>query len=194
MSKPSFADVMASPSNGRRTATTRVCFSPDINQQYAELAVRLEDALESEQRTPRHPDDKKVDTTRRLVATEPESTKIAQQMADLVENNPTAFYEVKLEQATRPEWLALRAQHAPRDGVVADRGAFNADTFPPAAVRLSLVDPEPTDEVMAFLTANLSSGEWERLTGAVWDLNEGAREVPDPKALMSLIRSGNAAS
>lgn len=192
MSKTTFADVMASAQNGRRTATTRVCFSPDINQRYAELAVRLEDAIDAERRDARRKDEQ-VDTKKRLVAGESESTRIAEQMAALVESNPTAFYEVKLEQATRPDWLALRAQHAPRDGVVADRGAFNADTFPPAAVRLSLVDPEPSDDVMAYLTENLSSGEWERLTGAVWDLNEGARDVPDPKDLMSLIRNGSAA-
>jgi hypothetical protein len=189
MSKPSFADVMSAKQNGRRTATTRVCFSPDLNQQYAELAEGLEEAIDLEQAA-RLGDPDKVNTKKRLVGNEPASTQIARKMADLIEQNPTAFYELKLEQLTRSDWMSLRTQHSPRDGVDADRGLYNADTFPPAALAASLVDPEPSEDVLRFFDENLSAGEWYRLVSHIWALNEGAREVPDPKVLSSIL-SGN---
>jgi hypothetical protein len=182
---------MASKKNGRRTSTTRVCFAPDINQRYAELEAELEEAYEEEQKSKgRDPD--AANTRKRLAGgTALRSKEIAEQMADLVVKNADSFYELKFEQATRADWLQLRNQHPPRDGNEGDAGLFNGETFPPAAVRLCLIDPEPTDDVLGFFEENLSNGEWERLALQVWLLNEGVREAPKLNGVALQILGGN---
>ena len=189
MSKPTFDQVMQSSKNGRRRVTTRVCFSPDIDEQYRQMEAELQDAYDDEQR--REKSDK-PDTTRRLAGGESKSVEIAKAMADLISENSAAFYEIVFEQARRHDWLSLMTAHPPRDGKAIDNGMFNADTFAPAAVRLCMVDPEPTDDVFAFLEENLSNGEWERLSVTVWSLNEGTRDAPKSR-LASSILNGSAA-
>jgi hypothetical protein len=184
--KPSFADVMASKNNGRRRATARVCFSPDIETRYRELEAELEDAYSAEQaRDPDKP-------SGRRLAEEPRSVQIAKQMADLIADNAESFYELVFEQARRHDWLQIRTAHPPRDGNVNDGGLFNHETFPPEAIRLCLVDPEPTDETMEFLEENLSNGEWERLSVTVWMLNEGSREAPKSRLASSILNGSGA--
>lgn len=196
---------MASAKNARRVATTRVCFSPDINQKYTELNLALDAALEAEEvakeaakiaARPRKGDG--PDTTRRLApppsVEAPDSsvsTGIAEQMKVLIEENTDAFYDVKLQALPDVEWMQLRSQHPPRDGNTDDQGVFNNDTFGQPAVFACLLDPEPTDEVKAFLADRLTHGEWERLTLLVWGLNEGTREVPKLDRALSIL-NGNA--
>jgi hypothetical protein len=193
MDKPTFADVMASKKNGRRIVTTRVCFSPDINQRYAELEEQLEEEYAKEQDAKQRSvtGEVVVNTRKRLVGGVVKSQEIAEQMAALIAENRESFYELKFQQATRTAWLALRSQHPPRDGVEEDGGIFNNTTFPVAAVTLCLVDPEPSGDVIAFLEENIGNGEWDRLALQVWLLNEGARD--DPKSDLALsILNGNA--
>lgn len=176
MSKPSFAEVMKAAGNGRRRASQFVCLSPDLADRYTDLQAQFESAIEREAAPPQ---DGAINTGRRLSGNVgPSSNDLQDQMATLIAENPTAFYELQFEQKTRDEWLALRSQHSPRDGVEEDAGLFNSETFPVESVRASLVDPEPTDEVMDFLSETLSFGEWDRIATTIWFLNEGARQVP----------------
>ena len=187
MSKPTFADVMASQKNGRRRVTARVCFSPDIDAQYRQMEAELEEAYSAEQS--RDPD--KPDTTRRL-AGEPKLVKIAKAMAELIADNAASFYELVFEQSRRHDWLQLRTAHPPRDGNANDGGMFNSDTFGPASIEACMVDPEPSAETMKFLEENLSNGEWERLTLTVWALNEGTREAPKSQLASSILNGSDA--
>ena len=183
MSK-SFADVIASEKNGRRKVTHTLILSPDLNEEHARLNEELLDALGAEKR------DRDGDTpSSRRLATKPRSTEIAEKMANLIEDNPDSCYDVVLEQARRSDWLKLRTEHPPREKVPMDGGLFNYETFPPAAVALCLLDPEPTPEVMQYLEDNLSNGEWEQLAMKVWTLNEGARDVPKSALASSIIAS-----
>ena len=186
MSKPTFADVMASQKNGRRRVTSRVCFSPDIDKQYREMEAELEAAYEVEQsRDPEKP-------SGRRLAEEPKSHQIAKQMADLIAENAESFYELVFEQARRHDWLHVRTAHPPRDGNANDAGMFNSETFGPAAIELCLVDPEPSDDTMKFFEENLSNGEWERLTLTVWALNEGTRDAPKSLLASSILNGKDA--
>ncbi len=187
MATQSFADVMASKNNGRLTATTEVCFSPVLAREFAVLEMKLEDA-ERDAVQAKKPDGP---ASKRRLGAQSASKAIAEEMSALVEANPDAFFEVKVQALPRAEWIALRNQHPPRDGVTADSGIFNSDTFGPPAVSACLVDPEPSAEVLAFLDGNLTNGEWERLTELVWFLNEGAREAPKLDRALSIL-NGNA--
>lgn len=190
MTTSPFGAVMASAKNARRVAKTRVCFSPDINIKYAELDLALNEALEAEEMAKKDRGDK-PNTTRRLAPTESASTAIAEQMKTLIDENPEAVYDVKLQALPDDEWMQLRSQHPPRDGNTDDQGVFNSDTFGKPAVFACLLDPEPTDEVRAFLADRLTHGEWERLTLMAWGLNEGTREVPKLDRALSIL-NGNA--
>ncbi len=191
MSK-SFADVMASGKNGRRRVTERVFFAAEIAEEYQALSLEYVAAKQKEEAAAATRDPEKPDTTKRLAGGDSPSTAILKQMQALVDENSDAYYDVTFEQMRRHDWLQLRTQHGPRDDVEDER-LFNTDTFPPAAVTASMLDPEPTDEVLAFFAENLSNGEWERLANIVWNLNEGVRSVPKAETdLLSLLLAGDA--
>lgn len=175
----SFENVMKSNKNGRRRSKLMVCFSAELDDQYRELQMALADAMEAEERSKAlRRDGESVDSTKRMKPSEPESDKIAQAIAQLMEDNKDSFWDLEFEQARRSDWLDLRAKHAPRDNMAMDGDAFNRETFPRAATALCLVDPEPTDEVLKFLDETLSTGEWDRISLFVLQLNEGLRNVP----------------
>lgn len=185
--KVDFAKVMAASTNGRRRSHTQLCFSSEIVAEFEALGHELNDAIAIEQVATAPADPDKVNTKKRLVGPEPASKGIAERMAALMTDHPEAFYDLEFEALERAEWLALRDQHPPRDGNPDDQGMYNTATFGPAAIRACLVDPEPSDEVMAFFDAKLSNGEWERLTMLVWSLNEGGREVPKLDLALSIL-------
>ena len=191
MSKKSFADVMKSEKNGRRRVTELVCFSVDIATEYQALSLEFVEAKRQEDKHQQAPDPDKPTSGRRL-AQKPKSVEILQQMQALVDDNSAAFYEVVFEQLPRADWLKLRAAHPPRDSHADDRGLFNAESFPLPAIVASMVDPEPTDEVVAYFESTLSNGETERLANLIWNLNEGVRSIPKGEAAMiSLLLGGN---
>jgi hypothetical protein len=184
----SFADVMKAEKNGRRRGSVTLCFNSDLDREYRELEVELEDAVAAEARAASD----ETKTSGRRVAEKPRSHQIAAQMKELREVNADAFYEVSVQALPRAEWLQLRAQHPPRDSHKdEDGGAFNSETFPPAAAAASLIDPEPTEDVLAWLEANLTSGDWNMLGILCWGLNEGTREAPKEDRASSIL-SGNA--
>lgn len=179
----SFADVMASKSNGRRRTTETVCFSPDLAEEYrAHLIAAAASKSESDRRG-RDPES----TETRRSADMPKWQTELQKAAALVEDNPDSFYDVVLEQMRRHDWLRLRTAHMPRDGHKEDEDRYNVASFPPAALAASMVDPEPTDDVISYFEDNLSSGEWNRLAVVIWNLNEGTRSVPKADQLSSIL-------
>lgn len=182
-----FADVMKSDKTGRRKHTITLCFSSEVDAQYRDLEVELGDALSAEAAVSASEDKK----SNRRLGEGAKSVQIAQAMKDIRTDNADAFYDVVVQALPRVEWLALRGQHSPRDDKESDGGAFNSETFPPAAVEASLVDPEPTEDVISWLHDNLTSGDWDRLAAAIWFLNEGSREAPKLDRALSIL-NGNA--
>lgn len=183
----SFDDVMKAADNGPRTDSVTLCFNSDLDREYRELEVELVDAERAEARAAG--EDGK---TNRRVAEKPRSHQIAARIAAIREEHPTAFYEFVLRALPKPEWLKLRSDHPPRDSHKdEDAGMFNSDTFPQAAVEACLVDPEPTLERLEWLTANLTTGDWNRLSILAWSLNEGTREAPKAERALAIL-SGNA--
>lgn len=187
--KTSFAEVMAAKTNGRRRVTEQVCFSPTLAEDYQALVIEYAAAKSEEERAAASPPPE-GGRTGRLVPVDPKPHEVLKRLAALVEDNPTAFYNVTLEQLERADWLKLRGEHPPRDSVTADRDLFNDETFPPAAIAASMIDPEPTEDVLAYFGSTLSNGEWERLAQTIWNLNEGVRSVPKVEQV-SQILGGN---
>lgn len=194
MLNPSFSDVIsANADKGRRYTTHRVCLDPDLFREHEQLMVVLGEHLASRAMAAaakdRNPD--RPNTKTRLAGSERSATATAKKIEKLIEDNPTAFYEIRLEALERSEWMALRAQHPPRDNNDDDQGLFNSETMPEVAVPASMTDPEPTADNMAFLTKKLHNGEWETMMRIVWALNEGVDDAPKA-GLASAILSGSA--
>lgn len=79
-------------------------------------------------------------------------------------------------------YLDLQVAHPPRDGVEVDkRLGLNRDTFLPALVRASIVDPDLTDEQFAALRSKVSSRQWDELWVTAQQLNR--EDVRAPKSL-----------
>lgn len=73
----------------------------------------------------------------------------------------------RLRALTRPAWTSLVAMHPPRpDNMVDAQTQFNTDTFPEAALRASLVDPDVTDDGLWQQLLNvLPDAEFDELYG-----------------------------
>ena len=187
MSK-SFAEVMKSEGNGRRTITHQLCFSTTVNEKYDDLKQKLSIAVAAGGGAR-----KGGDQPARRAIPQFNKVEIAREMAELIEANPGAFYDVILTQVRADQWQACRAEHPPRDGKPQDMGLFNVETFPRAAVVLCMVDPEPTEEILAYFDENLSHGEWQELATKALSVNEGARSRPK-STLASSILAGSASA
>ena len=92
----SFENVMKSNKNGRRRSKLMVCFSAELDDQYRELQMALADAMEAEERSKAlRRDGESVDSTKRMKPSEPESDKIAQAIAQLMEDNKDSFWDLE---------------------------------------------------------------------------------------------------
>jgi hypothetical protein len=80
-----------------------------------------------------------------------------------------------LHSVSRTKWADCLAAHPPRRGV--DRGDHNPETFQPAAVALCC--DTVTEPQAAKLAEVLPLGEWDKLWGAVVQLN--LVKLPHPK-------------
>lgn len=81
-----------------------------------------------------------------------------------------------------PSYLDLQLRHPPRPGNEVDaRVGGNRETFLPALVKASTVEPELTDGQWATLRGQLSARQWDELWVTAQQLNRG--EVLPPKSL-----------
>lgn len=97
-------------------------------------------------------------------------------------------YVFRLRGMPRHAWRELMAAHPPRkdaDGevLVEDRitGADRSTVFEPL-VRASIVDPELSDADWAKLLESLTDRQFEDLTTAAWNLNQGSVDIPFSRA------------
>lgn len=97
---------------------------------------------------------------------------IRRQMAD-------ATVEVTLTAMPRREWLAMIAEHPPRDGHQVDtRVGFNTETFYDAAIRASWAAPEVSADDLTALLGALNDRQFNDLADAAWSVNAGGVSVP----------------
>lgn len=100
---------------------------------------------------------------------------LAQQIAELEAEMLEATVTFQFQALKRSEWETLteahpaRAQHDER---------FNWDTFPPALISASLIDPPMTVDEVTALFDEVNEGTRTLLTGAAWDVNQEASTVP----------------
>jgi hypothetical protein len=139
-----------------------------------------------------------------------ETRELAEQVEALREQMLDGVVEFRLRAMPRKRWRAFISEHPPReddDGVVDARDrniGVNVDTFYPALIRTSTVEPELDDEDWLELLGGerklpdgqveevegvLTSRQFDELAGAAWDLNRDTVDVPFSRAASRILSS-----
>lgn len=92
-------------------------------------------------------------------------------------------YDFRLRALPRSEFRSLQVAHPPREGEKLDTGfGVNSETFFPALIRATVIDPELSDtDWSELLDTRLTDFQFNELALSAWALN--AREVDIPFSL-----------
>lgn len=163
--------------------TVPICLRGDLVAEFEDLERQLEEAL----RTPANS------------AEGDGSTAIAERMEQLRAEMRDHTYPFRLRAMKRPRWHAFCAEHPPRKG---DDGEIdpmdrvrlvNVETFYPALVRQSVVDPVLEDaEWTLLLDEALTDHQFGELAQAAWDLNREDVDIPFSRAAFRMTRGSGA--
>lgn len=83
----------------------------------------------------------------------------------------------------RPTWPKLWAAHPPREDNAKDAEAgVNEETFFPALLHASLIDPEMDTDDWDELISRITDGQYELLCNVAWGLSRGQVSVPFSQA------------
>ena len=172
----SFEDIKAKakPREGR----ARILLNGDLLEEHARLEASL------------------VATADDSLAQPPDRRAIAQQILDVQHAIEEAEDEFVFRSIGTSAWYELMAKHPPSaaDKAINPRADHNAQTFPPAAVAASCVEPELTVDDALWLFDNAPLSEWRKLWDAFLDVNLGAAERPKSLIASALLRSNGTSS
>ena len=169
----SAADILAAAANPayHRVATAHILLRQDLEQQWQELTDRLNRAMERDR-----VDDSLVSTAGPLAA----------QVRELEAEMDAAKVPFKFRSIGRRAWMDLARDYPPTDQQLNDERKradhvgerpmdleHNPETFPPAAIAASLVDPEMTVEQVRQLELDLTLSQWLLLWNKCVEANAG---------------------
>lgn len=88
-----------------------------------------------------------------------------------------ATHDFVMEAVSASAWRQLMVEHPPPEG---DNEGYvwDTETFPPAAIAASCVDPKMTEDDARALFERLSNGQFVGLFHAALDVNNGAGLIP----------------
>ena len=159
--------------------TVPICLRGDLVAEFEDLERQLNEAL----RVPSNS------------AEGDGSGPIAERMEELREEMRQHTYQFRLRAMKRPRWHAFCAEHPPRKGddgeiLPIDRVRLvNIETFFPALVRESVVDPTLDESEWALLLDEaLTDHQFGELAQAAWDLNREGVDVPFSPAAFRMTR------
>lgn len=136
--------------------TVRVCLRGDLSAQIEELRGRWQDAAS--------------DNITGMAG--PDAAVLYDQIALLEQESAESEQEFLLRAMGATAWRRLVAEHPP-DGDDVDAWRWDLETFPPAALAASCVDPPMTVDQATTLADMLSNGQWGKLWGACLTVNVG---------------------
>lgn len=176
MSKPDIAALLAAARRPERTV--ELCLRGDLQARLEDLERELQAAHEAENGT---------------LADGAEAYRIAQQIQALRGEMADSTVVFRLRAMTRMAWAELVAAHPPaKDDEVEQALGYHPDSFFPAMIRASTVEPEPTAEQWGkLLDETLTNRQYNDLIDAGLALNRRPIDVPfSPAASRTLRASG----
>lgn len=105
-----------------------------------------------------------------------------------------ATREFRFRALSRRRWRALLAEHHPQKPHKTEGLDFNPETFPVAAIAACAVEPEMTVEEAERLADRIPLGEFERMWGAVLQVNLGVSDAPKSVLATATLRMNGAFS
>lgn len=155
--------------------TVDVCLRGDLVSEHQELEAELRQARNEESGNDRLGGSRAGQIAKKVEAIE----------AEMQESTVS----VRLRALPRKRWRALMDDHPPKKGDKGDEAVgVHLETFLHEAARECLIDDDLRE---AWDDLPLTSGEYDRLTTAAWDLNRRGVDVPK-SSLASLITQRNA--
>lgn len=115
---------------------------------------------------------------------------IAQEILDIEAEMSEAMLTLVVRALARTVWRGLVLKHPPRQGNDGDR-VLGADFqgLMEEATPLCVVDPELDEDDWERLSEVLSSGDWDRIFTAVWEVNREGGDVPKSRLASRVIAS-----
>lgn len=114
----------------------------------------------------------------------------AERIAELQREMEQFTVPFRLRAMARHEWTRFMLEHPPRPGDEMDaRNGLNRETFFPALVRRSLVDPQLTEAQWEQLDAVITDQQFDNLASAAWGLNRRDVSVPFSPTASRILRS-----
>lgn len=171
---------MASDPTNVREATVKILLDQTLGNRYAELKAEL--------------DEKSKEFVDNILKPKPVQD-LAHQVDDLWEQIKASEIEFKFQGIPYRDWTALIAAHppTPQQRKRNDHVDHNPDTFEPAAIAASCVDPEMTPEDAAQIRELLPFDSYTLLWGTCLLTNRGDGG-PKASATASVILRRNGAS
>jgi hypothetical protein len=153
--------------DGAKRAETIVplCLRGDLQAEHEELELQLSELRKAKQ------------------TDAPGGVDLAERIQELEQRMAASTVQFRLRGMPRRDWKKLKEQYpARKDNDVDKFYGFNLDTLFDAAIPACLVEPEVSAERLANLLDEVTSGQFERLSMAVLELNQKALAVPFSQA------------
>ena len=159
------------------TAKVPICLSQRIID---ELAALEDELLEARQEDRRHQGE---------LSYQPKALEVAQRIKALEAEAAEHEVEFVFGEVPRAEWnVLLRRNAATKEQKAQGVTRFNPDTFPPAAIAASIIDPPLTREEAEELCSTWPEGQVTRLFTTVLELNMAERAIPRSPMASEVIR------
>jgi hypothetical protein len=155
---PNIDDVLARTRPARRSVD--ICLDGSLRGRLEDLQARWRAAVDYD-REHNEPDT---------------APAIAAQIAALRDEVDAATVTFTVEAIGAAPWRRLVAEHPPPTDDL-EGWRWNLETFPPAAVAASCIDPKMSEDQAAELAERLSDAQWGKLFGAVLSVNV-ADDIP----------------
>ncbi len=174
--KPSLKDRLAAAKPAERSVD--VCLRGDLRAEHDRLERELSRVRSGVART---------------LGDRAEEAGLAEQIERLQEQMADEMLTITVRALSRPDWRKLVEQHPPRPDVEGDRilGA-NFQGLMEEAAPLCVVDPDLDEEDWERLNAVLSSGDFDRLFTAVWEVNREGGDVPKSRLASRVMAESGA--
>lgn len=120
--------------------------------------------------------------------------RLAEELRDLEQEMDATSRTFKFRALSRRRWRALMAAHPPLKQHKADQIDHNPETFPVAAIAACAVEPAMTEDQAQKLEDRLPLGQFQKLWGAILDVNLGVSDTPKSVLATTILRMNGASS
>jgi uncharacterized Ntn-hydrolase superfamily protein len=166
--------------------SVQVCLRGDLAAEFDELERRLAAVRAEERAGGDRPSSQRMGQKSEAVVLAEKLTALRRKMAE-------EMLDIRVRALPRAEWQRHVREHPPQKGDEGDEAMgvdFNA--LMAVVTPLCIVEPEMDDEDWAALDSVLSSADYDRIMGAVWEVNRTGVDLPKSR-LASLVMAENAA-